>query len=283
MIYQKTMLVLRLALIGIAVLGLGCTENPFDDGKVELQGNTLSGQVILLDGARPDSVVVWLEGFDLLTRTDANGEFSLDLPVPGSTGLSGVFKVYFYIANYKLETANLVLINSRFDASSGDFDGKGRLRQPVTLLNRLTISTRVTPASVFTNYDSMVVADVQLVSVLDPVTVVLPKTTGGLLTGAFLRKLDDGEIYLLNTGGNTRLVYVISDTARKTIRMHFDFASQELPVGNYELIPYLLAENDAVPQGLLDHLGKGIRLFTKKYLRLPFKRDGGGFRVQKLR
>ena len=63
-------------------------------------------------------IYVWLEGTELITQTDENGDFKMPLPTSSEQGtgsiVTGTYKLYFYLANYRLEYVTIELLNVAF-------------------------------------------------------------------------------------------------------------------------------------------------------------------------
>ncbi|MFQ5601732.1 MAG: hypothetical protein ACE5HS_00530 [bacterium] len=104
----------------IGVLGFfACTENPLSSGRIF---SGIRGQVSLSEDLSPENIYVWMEKWQIATRTDDHGEFLLNLPPVstqgGSGGISGLFTACFYAAHYQLATVetfdNTQLFRGRF-------------------------------------------------------------------------------------------------------------------------------------------------------------------------
>ena len=125
---RKALQYTELIIIGSVLLTLsGCTWNPFGEEEISSGYREISGNVQLNDGSNPDGIYVWLEGFNAGTYTDGTGQFSLTLPQSGSSGLSGVYKLYCYVANYELDYAQVVIQDGEFAYSRGDINKEGKL------------------------------------------------------------------------------------------------------------------------------------------------------------
>ena len=91
-----------LVIFNSLLLGVKCTENPFDN-EDKILANSIMGKVELSDQQSPDNVHVWFKAFNISTRTDENGNFELKLPTEtkqSGGGLDGIYSLYFYVANY---------------------------------------------------------------------------------------------------------------------------------------------------------------------------------------
>ncbi len=262
-------------------LVVSCTESPIGgqvDNSPKLQ---IRGRVDLSDGISPEGVYVWLEGTPLSTRTDNNGFFQITLPPARQndpTYANGVFNLYFFLANYRLNFTPVVVQNGEFAYSRGEVDKNGELTGPRHLFKLLQIKTVVDPEVVSTSYEGPVGVQVALRATLDSVTVVFPKVIGGLLGGVLLRHKPTGEVFIdaADAGPNLREVEKIGNEFYYK-RLIFSLRRSLLTPGEYEVVPYLLIRQDNMPAGLLPSLGRNVEEITPEYLKIPFKREGGRF------
>lgn len=270
----------------LLVLLSSCTSNPFGDDGISEGRRSMSGRVLLDDESGLEDVYVWLEDFDISTRTDAEGHFSLTLPPPASQsptgGLNGVFRVYFYMANFLLESFEVLLQDGEFRYGEGALNNEGSLITPVEMNKFLEIKSRITPAVVPRGFDQPIGAEVQLHAIMrDSVSVVYPNSTGGLLGAVFLRELGTGQIHILKgaPGNDDKVVVGENVTSRVLV---FDLQGPTgglLPVGHYEVIPYILVAHEPIPPELIQSLGNDVQALTEDYLKIPFQRDLAIFQI----
>ncbi|MFQ5751571.1 MAG: hypothetical protein ACE5HI_06190, partial [bacterium] len=238
-----------------------------------------------LDG----DIYVWLEGFKIGTRTDEDGYFHIDIPKElgesSYAGLNGIFKLYFYVANYNIQTVDVVVRNGMFVYGEGGVGRDGSLREVVTMGKILNIFTLVVPKWVHGDFDGPINVQVTLQATHDSVTVIYPKSIGGLLGAILLRHKVTYEIFvdIPDLNAKTRALDIIG-TDPKSRRMIFqlngtNYRDLFLPVGDYEVIPYFLIEHDDLPQELLQTLGDNVEMIGKNFLKIPHRREGGRFRV----
>lgn len=274
------------------LLILSCTSNPAGGDSISQGRRSMSGKVILNENSSSNSslenIFVWMEEFDISTRTDAAGEFSLTLPPPGSQnnsgGVSGVFQIYFYLANYSLETAEVLIRDGEFMYGRADLDNSGSLVLDATLDKFLHVKTEIAPASVPRSYDNIIGATVELSSTTpDSVSVVFPNSIGGSLGAIFMRNTETGQIYVLSgppDGARDKVVITQTGTSRPFV---FDLAGPtagNLPVGRYEVIPYILVVHEPVPRQLIESLGNEVEELTPNYLKIPFRRELATFEIE---
>jgi len=267
----------------IAFIFSGCTSNPFGDDDIGAGARGMSGKVQLNDGSNPEGIYVWLETFNIGTRTDTNGEFKLTLPPPaaqgGGGGIDGAFSLYFYVANYQLATAQAVTRDGEFIFDQGDINAKGELRTAKSLKKMLRIETQVDPSPVPSNYSFRVGVQVTLQATIDTVTVVLP-SVGGLLNTIFFRNVTSGALFKHESIINAPLESLLIGKEPRSRTMTFSINQVPgLTPGDYEIIPYLLVAHDAVPSELITSIAADANSPGPNYLKLPFRREGEQFKI----
>lgn len=122
-----------------------CTDNSLF-GNAEISANSIRGTVKLGNNLKPDEVFIWLEALDVNTRTDENGQFTLNLPTankqPGG-GIDGIYDLYFYVANYQLQSVKISILNGNVQLSKLSLTSEGELRQTVVLQEILNINSSI--------------------------------------------------------------------------------------------------------------------------------------------
>ena len=264
----------------------GCTWNPFSHGKINSGGlaDRLRGRVALTSGKSPKGVYVWLEGANIGTFSDSTGQFTLSLPsgpqLGGFEGLSGVYRLFFFIANFKLESVKVALQNGQFVYGEQSLDEKGYLRQTVYLTQILRITTQVYPASVPSTYKHRIWIKTTVVSLQDTVKVVFPRSDGTFLGGVFLKNLETGAVTVLESafGPDVRYEIDVGPNSQSLVRI-FTLPSYPLNPGRYRAIPYLFVLQKGLPSELVQSLGDRVTELSPEYLKIPFRREGGFFQV----
>jgi len=247
---RKALQYTELIIIGSVLLTLsGCTWNPFGEEEISSGYREISGNVQLNDGSNPDGIYVWLEGFNAGTYTDGTGQFSLTLPQSGSSGLSGVYKLYCYVANYELDYAQVVIQDGEFAYSRGDINKEGKLALPKVLRRFLRIETSVNPASVSQNYAENIGVTVTLTATFDSATVIVPKSIGGSLGAVLIKKIGSQDVYTHEFSPLSSMDYhvLVGRQQPQVIGMIFNMLLKPLPRGDYEVIPYLLMAHESIP------------------------------------
>ncbi len=264
------------------MLVAGCTENPFNDDSQQISARAISGTVTLNDGAVPQGIYVWLEGIDAGTRTDERGEFSLVLPPPASSSagsaMDGVFNLYFYVANYAIDTAEVVLVNGEVARSEGDINDQGELKQSKQLYKLLDVVTSVSPQTILFEYWGKMNISVTLNAISSSVVVEsLKKVVDRVVfrTGLVLVDENDQFVKVIGQGSSWDLGLETIRQEQTTWRIRKSWPPCELPVGVYRFIPYLIIRQPNVPQGLIESLGRDSQKLDRSYLNMPFIPRGG--------
>lgn len=262
----------------------GCTSNPFGDDKISEEKRNVSGTIKLADQTSAKDVYVWLAGFNLGAYTDEQGQFQLTLPPKGGQGtpggVSGVFNLYPYLANYHLDSAVTVIQNGLFVYSRGDINKDGKLAASKVLRRFLRISTVVSPTVVSKNFSGNIGVTVTLEALDDSATVIFPRSVGGLLGAVLFKRIGAEEVFVFefSPGANTRDITIVGRAPKSRV-MLFNLLQVPLPPGQYEVIPYLLVRHQALPKGLMESLAANVETLGPDYLKLPFRREGGLFEV----
>lgn len=274
------------------VLVSSCTHNPFGDDQIGAPSAEITGQVLLQDGSSPEGVYVWLEHFAAGTWTDARGQFRLPVSATGAqagTGVTGSFRLFFYLGNYALQTAEVVLRNGVLMPGHGDIDSAGGLRRPVILPRLLSVTTRVEPDSFPPAaggdispggfQGTTIEVSVSLRADVDSLPVLLPNRRAGPAALLFIRGLDPGSSVQLipQESLGALLAPLAPDTitpAGRSWSGGFYLAKGALPAGRYEVVPYVLVPQSSLPEALLASLGVSATPGLS-YLKLPFKRRQG--------
>ena len=264
---------------------LGCTENPlFKDNQIE--GNSIKGKVLLKDKQTDHVAYVWLEGFDIGTFTDKDGDFQLDLSTSKQGGLSGQYKLYFYVNNYQPDSASVLIHNGNVQPDAGDLDKKYRLRETVTLSKILDIETVVTPNTISADFDDILHVTVTLTAYQDTVRITTKIRDATVLTSAFIREIgNETQVQLIDDGGTTysqlpiRKEYDNPDFKRRFF-MTIPFEAVNFTPGEYEMIPYLLVTPLNIPAALFNSLMRDQTQLSPDFLNIPISENSGFFQIK---
>jgi len=272
----------------VFILSLFCTHNPLENDKIEIKEKQISGKVELSDRTKPDHVFIWLEGFDIATESDNNGKFELSLPNAVYFGgrTSGSFKLFFYVANYDLDSADIVMQNGELELSHGDINDRGELKSTRYLTKKLNIQMNITPNSVPENFSGNISIELILQATEDTVIVQYPDNAAGPLSVFYFNNSDpENNFVKMNANNspalNTASVYDTITVVHKYWMSGFEFTPNFLAVGFYEIIPYFFIEQNCIPEKLLKNIGVDLEKPTNNFVKIPAKRDGGNFTVTK--
>lgn len=276
--------ILSMLLLGA---GIACTNNPLnDDHEIGIDRTSITGEVRLADGASPERVFVWMKNLHLSTWTDANGHFRLTLPPDQGSRQGTVQKdtLYFYVANYTIRTAVVSLLEGEFLLLRDDIDANGRLRETVVLQRFMSITTNVAaiPESDSFRVRVTLEADFGCAPVVNPLirrhdpmldpeidtlgAVIFKPIAGG--PPIFFRS--DPE-----ASGFDNMLPCLGEPVERELK--FVPSELALPIGEYEVIPYLWVEPLGVPFSLLEDLGRDMNELSDRYLLKPMRRQGGRF------
>lgn len=286
-----------IVLVGIILFSLtGCTKNPFGSDQISIS-DQIQGKVLLNDGASPDSIYVWFQGFDIATWTNNSGEFKITMPSPksqGGTGLTGSYHLYFYVANYGVDSAAVVVRAGRLEYSHGDIDDKGKLKETITLVKVLDIQTVINPPEFpqptnldWWEYEENVNVEVTLTAItVNPVTVEFYSYSKGPASVVFIKKIYPQEdllkiAELTQITSYERMVSTTITLQSQKWSAYFIMRVGDLPEGKYKIIPHFLIDQESVPAQLLESFGSDAFKPMRKYLSLPFRRQDGNFAVKK--
>ena len=286
---------------------IACTNNPFFDDKVSSDNKlNVSGTVKLNDGSAPDNVYIWLEGFDISTRTDKRGNFELTLPSPqlqAGAGLTGGYKIYYYIANYEYATSSVLIRNGRFEYGSKDLDKTGNISKTITLRKILDVQTIINstdfmlpdtilnqdfPDTVYNNEDSLLYImndpslniTIQLTNLMGGVKVQSYKLDENKAACVIFRKADDPESkshYIFNELSTVLSSQEINSVTKWQINL--DWYEITLEPGTYIFRPFLIILQDGLPQELLNSFGKKAYRATPEYLNVPYKLETDSIKI----
>lgn len=267
-----------------------CTGNPFSDDEISPGTMRITGKVEVSNNRNPEGVYVWLEGFDIGTFTNQDGEFEITLPstAQNSGGATGIFNLYYYLANYKLTKTELTVRSGEFVFTTGEINNKGELQRPKFIPRILDISIGLTPSTANADTSIFMKVEVVLSSETDSVTVFYPRETfngpNKLIAPLFVKNLETGTAFYVETtlAGINKEDLITIVRGRPFVRtMLLLMGKGILSEGQYKIIPYLRVSQPDVPAELLNNLIEDIDSFGLDYLNVPFLRTNGVLSVMK--
>jgi hypothetical protein len=276
-------------LLGCFPILISCTHNPFSESTANFtKRQTVKGVVRLDDGSTPDDVFVWLEGLSVSTRTDESGGFELTLPDPQTQpggGLSGTYKIYYYLGNYGISSSSTVLSEGYFAHGEGDIDDDGNIRETIVLQKLLNISTVVEPSEIvqFVHPDS---SDIKITVTLDvlvgPLRVeAFVDETNTYFWGFFLKKLNTplSEAFKSPSSSPPTTQQIPCHTVWEG-GLYLSWYGLELELAEYEVVPYIHVVQEDLPDGLIVSIAEHGDEYHNDYLLIPFKQEPGYFAVR---
>lgn len=273
-----------LLLLSVTVF-FSCTSNPVGENGISSGKSSIKGQVKLSEMLSPDNVFVWLEGFDIGTRTDAQGNFQFILPPPGaqsnSKGVTGAFMIYYYVDNYALASTQVSTQNGFFIYSTDEINDRGELRKPKFMLQRLKVSIKLS-STVFSNSELstapvLLRVDVALSTTTDSVVVFYPGLVNDIFGPLLFRNVETNDIQIVGSQ-ITAVVSSALDTLKNNKplfrSMVLEMTGNRFASGQYEVMPYVLVHDQFVPPNLIDSIGQNVKKLGPDYIELPIKREG---------
>ena len=272
------------ALLGCLLCwGLSCTQNPFDDQAEITSKNKVSGFIELEGVQDARNVYAWLDIFELGDFSDARGYFQLELPPPEQQpqgGYTGQVNLYFYSANYKIDSTSLIIRRGEFLFPQGLTDETGQLRNPVILEKLLDVTVTLDPATFSADDSAPVEIFVSLCAKQYPVEVLTTETNDREIAFFLAERVDtsDGGFFPINADAY-REVYRLVENETEVWESFFVPTQTRLPAGEYRMLPYIWVRQRGLPRRLVESLNIPYERFSPNYGNLPFQRHGDGFFV----
>lgn len=270
-------------LILALVLSSGCTHNPFGGDDEISSKRTVSGQVNLERSEDSGGLYVWMEGIDTGTFTDDEGNFQLTLPPPSSQpggGFTGTADLYFYMANFKVDTANLILRNGEFLYSQEEIDEKGNFRQLRTMNKLLSINTSLSPASIDTGFSGNIRATITI-DVWDlQVELQTVRSDFQYFAVAAMEKQNSNSPFVRSFIMGATKTDTTLTRGRHVFVSDYFYPSSFLPAGEFIIMPYMWINQDNIPPKLIESLDAPYARYNESYVNLPFQRSGGRLTVR---
>ena len=261
---------------------ISCTENPFSDGP-NIMSTQIRGQVLLDNDSDNSGVYVWVEQMGVSAFTNTDGEFLINIPPPVSQGGGGGFQgdlfMYFYLANYKLDSVRVEFVNGVPLASKGDLNEEGNVAGSIQLSNLLNVKLSLNTKTIsMSSTDSLRITISLTTPQIVPIIFVITKASNHdviPLPAFFIKKVDSEESILRINDIDPYFEFVDFVTLKEpvTYDTKVGFSEGELPTGTYEIIPYFKVRGVHPPSGLLKDFGEHVFEYHPDYLNLPFKRS----------
>lgn len=258
-------------------------KNIFSDDKIQLDRRIINGTVKLSQESDLQNIYVYLDGLDIGTFTDKNGKFSISLPpnlgssTEGMT--SGVFNLYFYLANFELKSAKVAVKDGNFIFGQAALDKNGYVMPSPFLSRSLTIESWVT--SGYKGSPNIYMVRTRMTAYKDGFPVDLPNASQELLGGALIKNITTGAVHseITFTAGYLRVYHFLANSTGKDFFLLFDSNSLLLEPGNYLVIPHILPNYDVIAQKIAASMGIDPALLTADYLKWPMRFTGGSVTI----
>jgi len=263
-----------------------CTHNPLSKDPA-IFSPAIQGRITLSDYADPQNIYVWLAGAGVSTRTAADGAFALPLPAPGTQpgkGLNGEYALYFYCANYRLDSLMVLFQDGEALLGQAGLDQNGFLTRTIKLIRLLDIEIVLDKTMLSARRADTLMASVYIQADEQAYTV----------RGYFSKPLFKGDAAF--TAGfvyNDKLVrrvlqpdrlyayapFTVDQEKKALLPIRLCVAPAELPAGEYEIIPYLLIAQQNLPADLLRSMGSHVEEFHPDHTLIPVQVRGNRFKV----
>jgi len=248
-----------------------CTNNPFFVVNTARDTHIVRGKVLLESGESPKDIYVWLEKLNISTRTNDIGDFQIELPRTDElSGYNDDLKLYYYVGNYAIEYSDLLVVDGIFQFDKYDVNNEGFLKETIILTKLIDIATTLEPSSISADYTDSMKIEVEITNLDTDLLVIGQMKSEKTLSGFIFREINSPatsakrlELYSVNYAG-----YWISSPV--TWIGTFAWPINFLPVGTYEVYPYVFLHQEEIPQELLDSFGNRADRFTDAYLKIPF-------------
>ncbi len=123
-------------MIAFILLMLGCKDEITLLPEKQIFTTELTGKVVLENQTEHSNALVYLDSLDRGVSTDSNGFYSFIFR-KDDTVYNGVFKVYYFVNDYEMDSAQYVLVNGKVKLDSLDVDSEGNL--PIKELEQLVL------------------------------------------------------------------------------------------------------------------------------------------------
>ena len=254
----------------------GCEKSPIGTSRIQPDNFLqLEGQIGLSAEDSPAGVYVWLEGTPIRTHTDERGRFSIQLSrvTNADLPLRGAFRLFFFVANYRIDFANVLIQDGKFLYNRGDVDARGRITRPKQLKKLLSVKVAVSPEAVNEDVQQLIQIRLALAAIDDSVTVIFPKMAGSFLGAVLFHHLDTDSVYaeISDIDFQNAITLKIGQEEQEWI-VQIDYLPGMFPIGRYRVVPYFLIQQEDLPSGLLESIDARVSQFGPAYLKYPLKR-----------
>jgi len=113
-------------LIIILLLLVSCEDNIVEPPDNQQFSSVLKGKVILENQTEHSNALVYIDSLNRGVSTDSSGNYTLLFTEEDSV-YSGVFKLIYFLNDYDVDSAKIVLVNGKVKLDTLDVDSEGRI------------------------------------------------------------------------------------------------------------------------------------------------------------
>ena len=276
----------------ISFVYLSCTDNPFfTDQEFWSDKLVIRGNVELNKSSDKSGVYVWFEGLNVSTYTTRDGRFELKLSSPaslpgGATAWNGVYKLYYYMANYKCEFSSVLIRNGKIEYGNKDVDNSGNIKEKIQLIELLRIQTTISPCSTKENYVRGQKIEILFNAYGKTINFDTYQPLNSYSAAIIFKNIEfpyTHSIFVLANMNEFKTIK-LSDSVVWNMRLgggeEWDIEPIPAESGDYEIVPFVLIEQEGLPEELLLSLSEYYNVFSSEYLKIPFKWEADTFKVK---
>jgi len=263
----------------LCFFAIHCTKNPvFDDNLIPVEKRWVRGHVELDDGRPATGAAVWFSGYDVGCYTDDDGVFELALPGGGSQASgaeTGLFPLYVYVNNYKYHVCNVLIQDGKVVDGQGAIGQDGWVENVIELENIVSVHTSAYYWYNPYKNDSCVAFTTQCDIKKPPIKLLL--RDGRLSTFFLFPEEIPGMERMIKDNPTVPASYTSIHQNQWNGAHYIRLNGGILKPGNYEYVPWLIAFQPDLPEGLKQFIGYDLVSVDMSYFNLPFVRSGGCF------
>jgi|GEM_PF-2348826 len=257
-------------------------KNPFASDEIGVDTRTISGTVQLSQESDLANIYVYLDGLDLGAFTDSKGHFRLTLPSSVSAAggsVSGVFTLYFFIANFDIQSVQVAIDGGHFLFGQEALDKNGHVSPNPMLIKALTIETWVTPG--YRGIATSFAVRTRLMAIGKSVPTDIPNGTQEFIGGVVIQNLSTKALYtaIQYSAGYLGIYHLDVPPQGRDFALFFDSKDLQLPPGDYRIIPHVLPRYDELAQRIAAHIGIDPTILGAELMQWPMRYTGGYFTV----
>lgn len=258
-----------------------CTDNPFFDDNSAEDKRILTGKVLLNSGESPENIYVWLEDLNISTRTNAQGDFKIELPrTEELNGYNNDLKLYYYVGNYKIQWSDLLIVDGEFEFGTYDLDNDGKIKDTIVLVKLIDITTTILPETMAVDDNESLEVAIRVINLDTNLLVQNLTDREGGLTGIIIREINSPRTSAMTFEFSSAYYRAFIINEPISYRGLLGWTPNLLPVGSYEVSAYVFLKQEEIPQELLDSFGEEADKFTDAYLKVPFTQTPASLTIE---